>query len=160
MSDTSMPAVGNAHMGSAVNSVAPVVSGGSGVAPAVSASVFTPEQYQPILELLGIADSGLGGAHKRYWFIPAYWDEDLQRMPTLQGLEFPSKPDLDSQKLNPHPQPGNLDKSCCNYRCGSHLHCSLLHSYRWRKPHSKLKRQVKTFQESQKGKEKEKMGDQ
>ncbi|KAE8669726.1 putative protein S-acyltransferase 14 [Hibiscus syriacus] len=33
-------------------------------------------------------------SYKRYWFIPAYSDEDLRRMAALQGLEYPSKPDL------------------------------------------------------------------
>ncbi|KAK8487286.1 hypothetical protein V6N11_012790 [Hibiscus sabdariffa] len=48
------------------------------------------------------------GTDKRYWFIPAYSDEDLRRMPALEGLEFPSKPDFDSQEY------------------GSLLHCSLV----------------------------------
>ncbi|KAL9359829.1 hypothetical protein Peur_047952 [Populus x canadensis] len=39
------------------------------------------------------------GADKRYWFIPAYSDEDTRRMPALQGLEYPSKPDFDSQEF-------------------------------------------------------------
>ncbi|XP_071691154.1 probable protein S-acyltransferase 14 [Rutidosis leptorrhynchoides] len=39
------------------------------------------------------------GTVERYWFIPTYSDEDLRRMPALQGLEYPSKPDLDSQEL-------------------------------------------------------------
>ncbi|KAL6965017.1 putative protein S-acyltransferase 14 [Sarracenia purpurea var. burkii] len=39
------------------------------------------------------------GMDKRYWFIPAYSEEDLRRMPALQGLEYPSKPDLDAQKF-------------------------------------------------------------
>ncbi|KAJ0968611.1 hypothetical protein J5N97_025528 [Dioscorea zingiberensis] len=37
------------------------------------------------------------GTNKKYWFIPAYSDEDLRRMPALQGLEYPSKPDFDAQ---------------------------------------------------------------
>ncbi|KAF7137995.1 hypothetical protein RHSIM_Rhsim07G0027900 [Rhododendron simsii] len=37
------------------------------------------------------------GMDKLYWFIPAYSEEDLRRMPVLQGLEYPSKPDLDAQ---------------------------------------------------------------
>lgn len=37
------------------------------------------------------------GTDKLYWFIPAYSEEDLRKMPALQGLEFPSKPDFDSQ---------------------------------------------------------------
>ncbi|PPR86432.1 hypothetical protein GOBAR_AA34264 [Gossypium barbadense] len=39
------------------------------------------------------------GTDKRYWFIPAYSDEDLRRMPALQGLEFPSNPDFDSEEF-------------------------------------------------------------
>ena len=39
------------------------------------------------------------GADKRYWFIPTYSDDDLRRMPALQGLEYPSKPDFDSQEF-------------------------------------------------------------
>ncbi|KAG2240673.1 hypothetical protein Bca52824_097124 [Brassica carinata] len=37
------------------------------------------------------------GMDKKYWLIPAYSEEDLRRMPELQGLEYPSKPDFDSQ---------------------------------------------------------------
>ncbi|XP_010413515.1 PREDICTED: probable protein S-acyltransferase 14 [Camelina sativa] len=37
------------------------------------------------------------GMDKRYWLIPGYTEEDLRRMPELQGLEYPSKPDFDSQ---------------------------------------------------------------
>ncbi|KAL2234004.1 probable protein S-acyltransferase 14 [Sesamum indicum] len=37
------------------------------------------------------------GMDKKYWFIPAYSEEDLRRIPALQGLEYPSKPDLDAQ---------------------------------------------------------------
>lgn len=39
------------------------------------------------------------GMDKRYWLIPAYSDEDLRRMPALQGLEYPSKPELESQEF-------------------------------------------------------------
>ncbi|KAJ0914261.1 putative protein S-acyltransferase [Helianthus annuus] len=39
------------------------------------------------------------GTVQRYWFFPAYSDEDLRRMPALQGLEYPSKPDLDAQEF-------------------------------------------------------------
>ncbi|XP_023772983.1 probable protein S-acyltransferase 14 [Lactuca sativa] len=39
------------------------------------------------------------GTVQKYWFIPTYSDEDLRRMPALQGLEYPSKPDLDSQEF-------------------------------------------------------------
>lgn len=37
------------------------------------------------------------GTDKLYWFIPAYSEEDLRRIPALQGLEYPSKPEFDSQ---------------------------------------------------------------
>ncbi|KAM0946713.1 putative protein S-acyltransferase [Dioscorea sansibarensis] len=37
------------------------------------------------------------GVDKRYWFIPTYSEEDKRRMPALQGLEYPSKPDSDAQ---------------------------------------------------------------
>eukprot|EP01018_Ginkgo_biloba_P032930 Gb_37468 [translate_table: standard] len=39
------------------------------------------------------------GTHKLFWLIPAYAEEDLRRMPVLQGLQYPSKPDLDTQEL-------------------------------------------------------------
>ncbi|GAA0145425.1 protein modifying enzyme [Lithospermum erythrorhizon] len=39
------------------------------------------------------------GTDKRYWFVPAYSEEDIRRIPALQGLEYPSKPDLDGQEL-------------------------------------------------------------
>ncbi|KAL3829572.1 hypothetical protein ACJIZ3_018374 [Penstemon smallii] len=39
------------------------------------------------------------GTDKRYWFVPAYSEEDLRRMPALHGLEYPSKPDLDAQEF-------------------------------------------------------------
>ncbi|KAL7121145.1 hypothetical protein ACP275_02G165100 [Erythranthe tilingii] len=39
------------------------------------------------------------GMDKKYWFVPAYSEEDLRRMPALQGFEYPSKPDLDSQEF-------------------------------------------------------------
>lgn len=39
------------------------------------------------------------GTDKKHWFIPAYSEEDMRRMPVLQGLEYPSKPDLDAQEL-------------------------------------------------------------
>lgn len=37
------------------------------------------------------------GTDKRYWFIPVYSEDDLRKIPALQGLEYPSKPDIDSQ---------------------------------------------------------------
>ncbi|XP_015896551.3 probable protein S-acyltransferase 14 isoform X2 [Ziziphus jujuba] len=36
------------------------------------------------------------GLDKRYWFIPAYSDDDLRRIPALQGLEYPTKPELNA----------------------------------------------------------------
>ncbi|KAL9256084.1 putative protein S-acyltransferase 14 [Drosera capensis] len=33
------------------------------------------------------------GMDRRYWFLPAYSNEDLRKMPELQGLDYPSKPD-------------------------------------------------------------------
>ncbi|KAI8547750.1 hypothetical protein RHMOL_Rhmol07G0219800 [Rhododendron molle] len=30
-------------------------------------------------------------------FVPCYSEEDIRRMPALQGHEYPSKPDLDAQ---------------------------------------------------------------
>ncbi|KAI4338817.1 hypothetical protein MLD38_023830 [Melastoma candidum] len=36
------------------------------------------------------------GTDKLYWFIPAYSQEDKARMPSLQGLEYPLRPDFDS----------------------------------------------------------------
>ncbi|CAA6666833.1 unnamed protein product [Spirodela intermedia] len=39
------------------------------------------------------------GADKRYWFVPSYSEEDLRRMPALQGLDFPSRPNSGGQEL-------------------------------------------------------------
>ncbi|XP_020581700.1 probable protein S-acyltransferase 14 [Phalaenopsis equestris] len=39
------------------------------------------------------------GIDKKYWFIPTYSDDDLRRIPALQGLEYPTKPELDAQDL-------------------------------------------------------------
>ncbi|KAI9079881.1 hypothetical protein K1719_038127 [Acacia pycnantha] len=39
------------------------------------------------------------GMDKRYWFIPAYSEEDLRKMPALHGLEYPSKPDFECQEF-------------------------------------------------------------
>uniref|UniRef100_F6H5L4 Uncharacterized protein n=1 Tax=Vitis vinifera TaxID=29760 RepID=F6H5L4_VITVI len=33
---------------------------------------------------------------KRFWLIPAYSEEDIIQMPELQGLEYPSRPNLDA----------------------------------------------------------------
>ncbi|XP_050227500.1 probable protein S-acyltransferase 14 [Mercurialis annua] len=35
------------------------------------------------------------GMDKRYWFVPAYSEDDLKRMSVLQGFEYPTRPDLD-----------------------------------------------------------------
>lgn len=37
------------------------------------------------------------GINKRYWLIPAYSEEDLRRLQALYDLDYPSKPELDSQ---------------------------------------------------------------
>ncbi|TVU30168.1 hypothetical protein EJB05_21777 [Eragrostis curvula] len=39
------------------------------------------------------------GINKWYWFIPAYSEEDLRRMPALQGLDYPVRSDFDGQGL-------------------------------------------------------------
>ncbi|KAJ4812339.1 S-acyltransferase [Rhynchospora pubera] len=39
------------------------------------------------------------GTDKKYWFIPAYSDEDLRRMPALQGLDYPVRPDAGMQEV-------------------------------------------------------------
>ncbi|KAG5626909.1 hypothetical protein H5410_012127 [Solanum commersonii] len=39
------------------------------------------------------------GLDKQYWFIPSYSEEDLRRMPALHGLEYPSKPEFESQEF-------------------------------------------------------------
>jgi palmitoyltransferase len=39
------------------------------------------------------------GNDKKYWFIPAYSEEDLRRIPALQGLDYPVRPDFDGQEL-------------------------------------------------------------
>ncbi|KAJ7952444.1 S-acyltransferase [Quillaja saponaria] len=36
------------------------------------------------------------GINRRYWFIPAYSEEDLRQMPALQGFEYPTKPDTEA----------------------------------------------------------------
>lgn len=38
------------------------------------------------------------GTDMRYWFVPAYSEEDMRKTPALQGLEYPTKPDLDAQE--------------------------------------------------------------
>ncbi|XP_074263192.1 putative protein S-acyltransferase 14 [Silene latifolia] len=47
------------------------------------------------------------GTDKRYWFIPGYSEEDIRRMPELQGLEYPSNPDTDTQVFG-YPSTPNL----------------------------------------------------
>uniref|UniRef100_A0A0R0F2S0 S-acyltransferase n=2 Tax=Glycine subgen. Soja TaxID=1462606 RepID=A0A0R0F2S0_SOYBN len=39
------------------------------------------------------------GMDKGYWFIPAYSEEDIRRMPVLQGLEYPTTPDFNAQEF-------------------------------------------------------------
>ncbi|XP_047337781.1 probable protein S-acyltransferase 14 [Impatiens glandulifera] len=39
------------------------------------------------------------GTDKRYWFIPSYSEEDLRRIPALQGVEYPSKSDFEAQEV-------------------------------------------------------------
>ncbi|XP_062027407.1 probable protein S-acyltransferase 14 [Rosa rugosa] len=34
------------------------------------------------------------GTDKWYWFIPAYSEEDLRRIPALQGIDYPTRPEL------------------------------------------------------------------
>ncbi|KAF7828373.1 putative protein S-acyltransferase 14 [Senna tora] len=36
------------------------------------------------------------GTDKRYWLIPAYSNEDLRRMPALQGLEYPTVSEVEA----------------------------------------------------------------
>ncbi|XP_039007361.1 probable protein S-acyltransferase 14 [Hibiscus syriacus] len=33
------------------------------------------------------------GLEKKFWFIPVYSEEDLRRMPALQGFKYPTRPD-------------------------------------------------------------------
>ncbi|MBA0616135.1 hypothetical protein Godav_016208 [Gossypium davidsonii] len=35
------------------------------------------------------------GLDKKYWFIPAYSEDDLRRLPALHGFEYPTRPDLE-----------------------------------------------------------------
>ncbi|XP_010540019.1 PREDICTED: probable protein S-acyltransferase 13 [Tarenaya hassleriana] len=39
------------------------------------------------------------GTDKRYWFVPAYTEDDMKRMPALRGVEFPTS--SDSEPLHP-----------------------------------------------------------
>ncbi|BBH03213.1 DHHC-type zinc finger family protein [Prunus dulcis] len=36
------------------------------------------------------------GTDKWYWFIPAYSEEDLRRIPALQGIDYPTRPELNA----------------------------------------------------------------
>ncbi|RWW19389.1 hypothetical protein GW17_00016555 [Ensete ventricosum] len=53
-----------------------------------------PAELQPMVNLFV---KQVFGMDKKYWFIPAYSEEDLRRMPALQGLKYPTKPNLDVQ---------------------------------------------------------------
>ncbi|KAL9234387.1 hypothetical protein vseg_009266 [Gypsophila vaccaria] len=39
------------------------------------------------------------GTDKRYWLIPRYSEEDKRRMPELEGLDYPSNPELETQEF-------------------------------------------------------------
>ncbi|GFP95009.1 probable protein s-acyltransferase 14 [Phtheirospermum japonicum] len=72
----------------------------------VAANTTTIEAYEKTSSANWLYDLGrkknfeqVFGTDKRYWFMPAYTEEDLRRMPALQGLEYPSKSDLDAQEL-------------------------------------------------------------
>ncbi|KAG6467580.1 hypothetical protein ZIOFF_074610 [Zingiber officinale] len=56
--------------------------------------------YSAVLSLVGlhlpIDLDDVFGTDKKYWFIPAYSEEDLRRMPALQGFEYPTKSYLDT----------------------------------------------------------------
>ncbi|KAK4397374.1 putative protein S-acyltransferase 14 [Sesamum angolense] len=72
----------------------------------VAANTTTIEAYEKKTTLKWHYDLGrkrnfvqVFGTDKTYWFIPAYSEEDLRRMPALHGLQYPSKPDLDAQEF-------------------------------------------------------------
>ncbi|KAL0411809.1 UNVERIFIED_CONTAM: putative protein S-acyltransferase 14 [Sesamum latifolium] len=72
----------------------------------VAANTTTIEAYEKKTTLKWRYDLGrkrnfvqVFGTDKKYWFIPAYSEEDLRRMPALHGLEYPSKHDLDAQEF-------------------------------------------------------------
>ncbi|KAF6156851.1 hypothetical protein GIB67_012380 [Kingdonia uniflora] len=72
----------------------------------VLGNTTTIEAYEKKPELRWCYDLGrkknfeqVFGTDKRYWLIPGYSEEDRRRMPELQGLDYPSKPDLDLQDL-------------------------------------------------------------
>nr|KYP42393.1 putative S-acyltransferase At3g60800 family [Cajanus cajan] len=44
-------------------------------------------------------ENSVFGMDKGYWFIPAYSEEDIRRMPVLQGLEYPSTPGFSAQEF-------------------------------------------------------------
>ncbi|KAF8032391.1 hypothetical protein BT93_D1339 [Corymbia citriodora subsp. variegata] len=37
------------------------------------------------------------GTDKLYWFVPAYLEEDKKRIPSLNGLDYPVRPEFDSE---------------------------------------------------------------
>ncbi|XP_076948707.1 putative protein S-acyltransferase 14 [Bidens hawaiensis] len=39
------------------------------------------------------------GTVPKYWLLPAYSDEDLQKMPAFHGLEYPSRTDFNTQEF-------------------------------------------------------------
>jgi len=72
----------------------------------VSANTTTIEAYEKKTTPHWIYDLGrkrnfaqVFGNDKKYWFIPAYSEEDLRRIPALQGLDYPVRPDFDGQEL-------------------------------------------------------------
>ncbi|KAK4483409.1 hypothetical protein RD792_010595 [Penstemon davidsonii] len=69
----------------------------------VSANTTTIEAYEKKTRRYDLGQKRnfeqVFGTDKRYWFVPAYSEEDLRRMPALHGLEYPSKPDLDAQEF-------------------------------------------------------------
>ncbi|KAK3145174.1 hypothetical protein QOZ80_4AG0324570 [Eleusine coracana subsp. coracana] len=72
----------------------------------VSANTTTIEAYEKKTTPHWIYDLGrkrnfaqVFGNDRRYWFIPAYSEEDLRRIPALQGLDYPVRPDFAGQEL-------------------------------------------------------------
>ncbi|KQJ82038.1 probable protein S-acyltransferase 14 [Brachypodium distachyon] len=72
----------------------------------VSANTTTIEAYEKKTSPRWMYDLGrkrnfaqVFGNDKKYWFIPAYTEEDLRRMPALHGLDYPVRADLDGQEL-------------------------------------------------------------
>ncbi|OEL27802.1 putative protein S-acyltransferase 14 [Dichanthelium oligosanthes] len=72
----------------------------------VSANTTTIEAYEKKTSPHWIYDLGwkrnfaqVFGNDRKYWFIPAYSEEDLRRIPALQGLDYPVRPEFDGQEL-------------------------------------------------------------